>query len=308
MKKISVVIPAYNEAENINAIQERLRNVFSELPNYCFEIIFVNDGSSDETQNNLEVLAQNHDEIKFLEFSRNFGHQSAVKAGLDFADGDAVISMDADLQHPPELIPELIRQWENGYDVVYTIRNYPKETSAFKKATSSLFYSFLSKISDIDIEKGDSDFRLIDKSVVSVIKNWDENGLFLRGLFRWVGFKQIGVKYNANQRFAGTSKYTINKMMKFAVTGVTSFSVKPLHIATYLGFIFTFIAMLLFILNVARAFYLGTAISGWASLILTVVFFGGMQMSILGIIGLYIGKIFTQVKDRPNYIIRSKNF
>ena len=308
MKKISIVIPAYNEEKNLTAIHQKLQNVFSNLSNYSYEIIFVNDGSKDNTQEKLEELASDFYEVKFMEFSRNFGHQSAVKAGLDFATGDAIISMDADLQHPPELIPELIKQWEDGYDIVYTIREYPKKISYFKKTSSSSFYKILNKISDINIEKGDSDFRLIDQSVLEVIRNWNEDNLFLRGIIKWVGFKQIGVHYTADERFSGESKYTFEKMIKFAVTGVTSFSVKPLHIAIYLGFVFTFLSVILFLFNVLRAFYLGTEVSGWASLILTIVFFGGMQMSILGIIGLYIGKIFTQVKDRPSYIVRNKNF
>ena len=308
MKKISIVIPAYNEEKNLIVIYERLSKVFSNLSNCSYEIIFVNDGSKDNTQEKLEELASEFYEVKFIEFSRNFGHQSAVKAGLDFATGDAIISMDADLQHPPELIPELIKQWEDGYDIVYTIREYPKKISYFKKTSSSSFYKILNKISDINIEKGDSDFRLIDQSVLEVIRNWNEDNLFLRGIIKWVGFKQIGVHYTADERFSGESKYTFEKMIKFAVTGVTSFSVKPLHIAIYLGFVFTFLSVILFLFNVLRAFYLGTEVSGWASLILTIVFFGGMQMSILGIIGLYIGKIFTQVKDRPSYIVRNKNF
>lgn len=308
MKKISIVIPAYNEEKNLTVIHERLSKVFSSLKNYNYEIIFVNDGSNDLTQLKLEEMSSKYPEVKYIEFSRNFGHQSAVKAGLDFAMGDAVISMDADLQHPPEVILELINKWEEGYDIVYTIREYPMKTSFFKKKTSALFYKILNKISDINIEKGDSDFRLVDKSVLLVFKNWNENALFLRGLFRWVGYKQIGVKYTANERFAGESKYTVKKMMKFAVTGVTSFSVKPLHIATYLGFIFTFLSITFFLFDVINAIINDRAISGWSSIIVAVVFFGGMQMTILGIIGIYIGKIFTQVKERPNYIIRNKNF
>lgn len=308
MKKVSIIIPAYNEEDNLNAIFEKLREVFAGLPQYKYEIIFVNDGSRDKTQARLEELASQFSEVRYIEFSKNFGHQPAVKAGLDYATGDAVISMDSDLQHPPQLIPELLKQWEKGFDIVYTIREYPRQISYFKKITSSLFYKILNRVSDIEIEKGDSDFRLIDQSVLKVVRDWKEDNLFLRGVFRWIGYRQIGIKYTANERFTGESKYTLDKMVKFAVTGVTSFSVKPLHLAIYLGFIFTFLSILLFVINVIRAFYLETEVSGWASLIFTVVFFGGMQMTILGIIGLYIGKVFTQVKDRPNYIIRSKNF
>lgn len=309
MKKISIVIPAFNEEKNIPLIHQKISEVFSALPNYNFEIIFVNDGSRDATQNVLENLAAQFKEIKYLEFSRNFGHQPAVKAGIDFATGNAVISMDGDLQHPPEIIPEMITAWENGFDVVFTIRKYPKEISKFKRKTSDYFYKFLSKISDVEISAGGgSDFRLMDAAVVDVMRNMQESDLFLRGLSTWMGFKQIGIPFTANERFSGESSYNLNKMMKFAFTGITAFSVKPLYLAAYLGFFFSILSVLIYIPYVLHSFFVGTEISGWASLIMTVVFFGGLQLIILGIFGIYLGKIFKQVKERPNYIIRSKNF
>lgn len=309
MKKISIIIPAFNEEKNLSVIHERLRAVFLGFPKYAYEIIFVNDGSTDDTQQNLEELAKECNEVKFIELSRNFGHQIALKAGLDAAKGDAVISMDADLQHPPEIIPQMIAQWEEGYDVVFTVRKYPKEISIFKRFSSNVFYRFISCISDIDFEKGaGSDFRLVDQSVLAVIRNMNEETPFLRGLFKWVGFKQIGVEFTAEERLSGASKYSFGKMMKFAVSGVTAFSEKPLHIATYLGFFFTVFAVVFYTVDVVTSLVNGTAISGWSSLIMTVVFFGGMQLMILGIIGIYIGKIFRQVKERPSYIIRNKNF
>lgn len=308
MKKISVVIPAHNEEGNISLIYQRIKTVFSQLEDYYFEIIFVNDGSRDRTQLILEELATNHSEIKFIEFSRNFGHQPAVKAGMDFADGNAVISMDADLQHPPELIPEMIRKWEEGFDVVLTNRKYPKEISYFKKKTSEIFYRFLSRISDVDLKKGGgSDFRLMDASVVEVFKKFNEDDLFLRGLTSWMGFRQASVNFLAGERNAGESSYNIKKMMKFAFTGITAFSVKPLYLAAYLGFMFSVLSVVGYGIYVIESFVSGTEISGWASLIMTIVFFGGLQLIILGIFGIYLGKIFKQVKERPNYIIRSKN-
>ncbi len=308
MKKISVVIPAHNEEGNISLIYQRIKTVFSQLEDYYFEIIFVNDGSRDRTQLILEELATNHNEIKFIEFSRNFGHQPAVKAGMDFADGNAVISMDADLQHPPELIPEMIRKWEEGFDVVLTNRKYPKEISYFKKKTSEIFYRFLSRISDVDLKKGGgSDFRLMDASVVEVFKKFNEDDLFLRGLTSWMGFRQASVNFLAGERNAGESSYNIKKMMKFAFTGITAFSVKPLYLAAYLGFMFSVLSVVGYGIYVIESFVSGTEISGWASLIMTIVFFGGLQLIILGIFGIYLGKIFKQVKERPNYIIRSKN-
>ena len=308
MKKISIVIPAYNEEGNLMPVYQRIKSVFEKMQGYSFEIIFVNDGSRDNTQSRLEEMALDFPEIKYIEFSRNFGHQPAVKAGMDYADGNAIISMDGDLQHPPELIPQMVQKWEQGYNIVYTIRSYPKEISYFKRKTSDLFYQFLSQISDVDLTNGGgSDFRLIDASVAQVMKNLKEDDLFLRGLTSWMGFKQTGIEFVAGERFSGQSSYDLKKMLKIAFTGITSFSVKPLYLATYLGFIFSSLS-LLYIPYVLYAFLTKTEISGWASLIMTIVFFGGVQLIILGILGIYLGKIFKQVKGRPNYIIRSKNF
>lgn len=309
MKKISIVIPAFNEEGNLCEIRKKINDVFTSLQNYSYEIIFINDGSRDNTQTTIEDLAIKFPEVKFIEFSRNFGHQNAVKAGMDNAEGNAVITMDADLQHPPELIPELINKWEQGYDVVYTIRKYSDKISFFKRVTSSLFYSFLLKISDFElVKKGSADFRLLDRNVNDVIKEFNENDLFLRGLTGWIGFKQTGVEYTAKDRFSGKSNYNLKKMFSLAFSGITSFSTKPLYLAAYIGFAFTILSLLVYGIYVIYSFVIGTHISGWASLIMTVVFFGGMQLIMMGIIGMYLGKIFKQVKDRPNYIIRSKNF
>lgn len=307
MKTISIVIPAFNEEGNLRKIRDEIDLVFKNLTDYHYEIIFVNDGSRDNSQSTLELLGAEFAEVKFLEFSRNFGHQHAVKAGLDFAQGNAVISMDADLQHPPQLIPQLIHYWEQGYDLVYTLREYNQSASYFKKKTSDVFYKILVSLSDVEIEKGSSDFRLMDASVVEVVRKADETDLFLRGLSKWVGFKQYAVSYTAGDRFAGESKYSLKKMIKFAFTGITAFSVKPLYVASYLGFFFSFLG-LLYIPYVIYAFITKTEISGWASLIMSIVFFGGVQLIILGILGIYIGKMFVQLKNRPNYIIKSKNF
>ena len=307
MKSTSIVIPAYNEEGNLRKIREEIDLVFQNLPTYRYEIIFVNDGSRDNTQEILEIMSTEFSEVKFIEFSRNFGHQNAVKAGLDFAMGNAVISMDADLQHPPKVILELIKKWEEGYDLVYTLRKYNQATSPFKKLTSNFFYKILVSLSDVELEKGSSDFRLMDASVVEIMRHADESDLFLRGLSKWVGFRQYAVHYTADDRFSGSSKYSLKKMFKFAFTGITAFSVKPLYLASYLGFFFSFLG-LLYIPYVVYAFISKTEISGWASLIMTVVFFGGVQLIILGILGIYIGKMFKQMKNRPNYIVRSKNF
>ncbi|HFK5571447.1 glycosyl transferase family 2 [Elizabethkingia meningoseptica] len=308
MKKINIVIPAHNEEKNVPIMRERIAAVFTSLKDYTYEIIFVNDGSRDSTQQVLEDLSREFPEVKYIELSRNFGHQAALKAGLNNADGNAVISMDGDLQHPPELIPELIREWENGYDMVYTIRRYNVNTSLTKKITSDFYYKVISLMSDFKFERGaGADFRLLDAKVVEEIKQNNESDLFIRGLVRWVGFRQKGIKFVAADRENGISQYTMNKMFRLALTGVTSFSVKPLYFAAYLGFFFSALSIL-YLPYVIFAFIRGTEISGWASLIMTVVFFGGLQLIMLGIIGIYLGKVFKQVKDRPLFIIRSKNF
>jgi glycosyltransferase involved in cell wall biosynthesis len=309
MKKISIVIPAHNEEGNVALVYEKIRQVFSGLSNYDFEIIFVNDGSRDRTQQKLEELSRQYEKVKFIEFSRNFGHQPAVKAGMDNAHGNAVISMDGDLQHPPELIPEMIRKWEEGYDIVFTVRKYPKAISLFKRKTSDFFYKILSKLSDVNLTKGGgSDFRLMDARAVEVMRSFNEDDLFLRGLTSWMGFKQTGIDFTANERLSGQSSYNLKKMITFAFTGITAFSVKPLYIAAYLGFLFSGLSVVGYGIYVIHSFITETEISGWASLIMTIVFFGGLQLIILGIIGIYLGKIFKQVKERPNYIIKNKNF
>ncbi|OCA78300.1 glycosyl transferase family 2 [Chryseobacterium contaminans] len=309
MKKISIVIPAHNEEGNVALVHEKIKEVFSGLEHYDFEIIFVNDGSRDNTQQKLEELSQKYEEVKFIEFSRNFGHQPAVKAGMDYADGNAVISMDGDLQHPPELIPEMLKKWEEGYDIVFTVRTYPKQISYFKRKTSDVFYKLLSSLSDVNLTKGGgSDFRLMDANAVEAMRSFKEDDLFLRGLTSWMGYKQIGIDFTAGERMAGESSYNLKKMLKFAFTGITAFSVKPLYLAAYLGFLFSLFSVIGYVAYVIHSFVVHTEISGWASLIMTIVFFGGIQLIILGIIGIYLGKIFKQVKERPNYIIKNKNF
>jgi len=300
-KKVSIVIPAYNECSNIRIIAERIDSVFKTL-DYSYEIIFVNDGSIDTTQDVLEEIHSTNSCIHFIELSRNFGHQNALKAGLDAANGDCVISMDCDMQHPPELISEFLKKWEEGYEVVYTLRQESKELSKFKRKTSNLFYSIINSISDIQIDPGSADFRLLDRKVVNIFVNLSENEPFIRGLIKWLGFKQFAISYEPAKRFSGESQYTFKKMVRFALQGLTSFSIRPLYTAIYLGFSFSLLS-LLYIPYVIQAFLRNQEIAGWASVLMTIVFFGGLQLIILGIIGIYIGKLFMQSKQRPNYII-----
>jgi glycosyltransferase involved in cell wall biosynthesis len=304
-KRIAVVIPVCNEEANVPVVTAALEKIFSALP-YDFSITFVDDGSNDGTLQVLKQLATANNLVRYISLSRNFGHQNALKAGLDVTDADAVIMMDGDMQHPPDLIPELIQRWEEGYDIVYTIRRDHKEMPLMKRKTSNMFYDLINNLSDIELEQGTADFRLMDQKVVSVFRNFREADLFMRGLVKWMGFRQTGIEYDPAQRTRGRSKYTLKRMIRFALQGITSFSTRPLYIAAYLGFIFS-LASLLYIPYIIWSYYFGHAISGWASVIATIAFFGGLQLMILGIIGMYLGKLFVQSKQRPHYIIKESN-
>lgn len=308
-KSIAIVIPSYNEATNIDVLVKALNETVSNL-SYDFKFVFVDDGSSDDTIAILKEKSKSQDNIFYVELSRNFGHQNALKAGIDLVknDADAIISMDGDMQHPPKIIPELIQKWEEGYEVVYTIREEDKKLSYFKNKSSNMFYGLMNKLSDIKFEPGTADFRLIDKKVAQVFSDFSENELFIRGIINWVGFKQFAVNYEPNERFSGKSKYTFGKMMRFAIQGITSFSTKPLSMAIILGISLSVFAFIFYIGYVIYSVYYGHVISGWASVITTVVFFGGLNLVVLGIIGVYIGKLFMQSKGRPNYLISNTNY
>ena len=308
-KSIAIVIPSYNEATNIDVLVNALNETVSNL-NYDFNFFFVDDGSSDDTIAILREKSKLQSNIFYVELSRNFGHQNALKAGIDLVknDADAIISMDGDMQHPPKIIPKLIQKWEEGYEVVYTIREEDKKLSYFKNKSSNMFYGLMNKLSDIKFEPGTADFRLIDKKVAQVFSDFNENELFIRGIINWVGFKQFAINYEPNERFSGKSKYTFGKMMRFAIQGITSFSTKPLSMAIILGISLSVLAFIFYIGYVIYSIYYGHVISGWASVITTVVFFGGLNLVVLGIIGVYIGKLFMQSKGRPNYLISNTNY
>ncbi len=303
---VSIIIPVFNEEGNIRLIISKIAEAIAPT-GYAFEIIFIDDGSTDNTLPDIKVAALHTNNLFFISFSRNFGHQNALKAGMDMSRGDCVISMDGDLQHPPSMIPQMIKKWEEGADIVYSIRNEDKELSLLKRKSSSFFYRLLNRLSDIELESGTADFRLVDKRVAQLMRNFTEADLFWRGLVKWLGFQQVGIPYHAAERQAGQSKYTVKKMLQFALKGITSFSTKPLTVAIYLGFSFSLLS-LLYIPYVLLSQYFGLAVSGWASIIVTIVFFGGLQLMILGIIGTYLGKLFMQSKNRPHYIVKEKNF
>lgn len=304
-KKVSIVLCSYNEESNLPTVISAVHAAMKGLA-YDYELIVVDDGSSDRSLVLLQSLAETDKQLFYIEFSRNFGHQNALKAGLDHASGDCIISMDADMQHPPAMLPHLLAKWEEGYDIVYTRRAEDPSLPALKRQTSKRFYQLLNMLSSVELEPGTADFRLMDRRAADVLIGLKENDPFVRGLVKWIGFRQCPVDYQPHERLSGKSKYTMRKMARLALHGILSFSTQPLFLALYIGAIFASLS-LLYIPYVVYSLIFGHAISGWASLIVTIVFFGGLQLFILGIIGLYIGKIFTQVKQRPGYIVRSTN-
>lgn len=306
-KKLSVLIPVFNEQGNIAAIVDAVRDVFEPLPLYDYEILFINDGSMDNSLPLIRKMAAGNYRVKYISFSRNFGKDNALMAGCRHASGDAVITIDADLQHPPALIPEMLQLWEEGYDVVYAYRaDRNQYTSKFNQLTSAAFYKIINLLSDVKFEDGISDFRLLDKKVLATLSRMPEDHPFFRGLVKWVGFQQIGIPYIPHARVSGDTKYSKRALVRLALQGITSFSVKPLRIAIYLGFAFSFIP-LLYVPYVIYSLCHHLAISGWASLLMTVLFFGGLQLMILGILGVYLGKLFVQSKQRPQFIIEEMN-
>ncbi len=304
-RKISVVVPCFNEEESLATFNQTLIQFLPQ--NYDYEIIYINDGSKDSTFQIILSLANNNPNIRYISFSRNFGHQNALKAGYDFASGDCAISLDADLQHPPAVIPELISKWEQGFEIVNTIRHDHQSISVAKKISSGLFYRIMKRLSDVNIENGMADFRLIDKKVLKELKRFQENYLFFRGIIPWMGFKQTTVDFTANERFAGTTKYTFRKMVKFATTGVTAFSVKPLRISIYLGSVIALLSFIYGLYAIYIHLFTSQAITGWTSVIISVLFVGGINLLMLGIIGEYLGKLFIENKRRPNYLISETN-
>jgi dolichol-phosphate mannosyltransferase len=304
-KKISILIPVCNERGNLPLLIQEIKDALNPLP-YKYNLLFIEDSSSDGTLEYIKELATNTNFIFYISLTKSFGHQNALKAGLDTVDSDAVIMMDGDLQHPPSLLPELIKEWENGNDIVYTIREDHKDTSLLKKKSSKLFYELINNLSDIELEPGTADFRLLDRKVVTTLKSFNESDLFLRGLLKWMGYKEIGIGYVSALRKEGHSKYSVKKMIRLALQGITSFSNKPLYLAAYLGMFFS-LCSLLYIPYIGYALIFGHNISGWASMIATIAFFGGLQLMILGIIGMYLGKLFLQSKQRPHYIVKESN-
>lgn len=300
----SVVVPVYNEEAVIMESYKRLKKVMDEFLK-PYEIIFVNDGSRDATGDILRQICSRDRNAKFIEFSRNFGHQPAITAGMDYALGEAIVVIDADLQDPPEVIPQMIDKWKEGYDVVYGVRAERQGESFFKKATAAAFYRFLRKMSDVNIPVDTGDFRLIDRKVCDALKTVGEKNRFVRGIISWLGFKQIGIEFVREKRFAGVTKYPLMKMIKFSLDAIVSFSYRPLKLASYVGFIISFFSFVYLIIVVCQKLYIsGTTVPGWASILAVNLLFNGLMLIMLGILGEYIGRIYDEAKGRPLYVVR----
>ena len=306
--KYSVVVPLYNEEEVILESYARLKNVMESIgENY--EIVFINDGSRDKTAAMVHHICDQDSSIKFIEFSRNFGHQNAITAGMDFAQGDAIIVIDADLQDPPEVMLEMIKKWKEGYDVVYGQRIERKGETFFKRITAKIFYRTLKQLTEVDIPVDTGDFRLLDRKVCEALKLVNERNRYIRGIISWLGFKQTGVEFVREKRFAGETKYPLKKMLKFAFDAITSFSYKPLKVASYFGFFVSLISFIFILLVLYQKLFTNETVTGWASTLAVSLFFNGITLLILGIIGEYIGRIYDEAKGRPLYLVRNtRNF
>jgi polyisoprenyl-phosphate glycosyltransferase len=298
----SFVLPVFDEAGNLVELHRRLTEVTAGLDGE-WEIIFVDDGSRDASLEIIRRLCAVDPRCRYLHFSRNFGHQAAITAGLDVAEGDAVIVMDSDLQHPPELVPEMIDRWREGYDIVFAIRQDRSGESWFKKKASVAFYKLLRRLSGNDMAPNAGDFRLIDRSALKAFRRLRESNRYLRGMFHWIGFRQIGVPYGYFERYAGVRKYTFRRMVRLALDGLTSFTNAPLHLALYVGFAMAGLAFLTAIFAVVSKLIGLDLVPGWVSIMAGMSFIGGIQLSVLGVIGLYIGRMYDEVKRRPLYVV-----
>lgn len=299
----SVVVPVYNEQDVIEVTYKRLKSVMDSLDR-TYEIIFVNDGSRDLTLAKAREICRNDSNIKMIDFSRNFGHQVAITSGMDYSSGQVVVVIDADLQDPPEIIPKMIEKWEEGFDVVYGKRLQREGETLFKKLTAKMFYRTLKKLTDVDIPVDTGDFRLIDRKVCDALKTVNERNRYVRGIISWLGFRQTGVEFNREKRYAGVTKYPLKKMMKFAFDAITSFSYKPLRLASYAGVLLSAVSFVYLLVVLYLRIFTKITNPGWASTLVVNLLFNGIILIILGIIGEYVGRIYDEAKGRPLYIVR----
>ncbi len=307
MKKITIIIPAYNEQDSLPFLYERVEKLINSIENYKFEILFVNDGSKDKTLELIKEYRKNDSRISYVDFSRNFGKEVAMIAGLDYATGDAVIFMDADLQDPPELIPEMIKYWEEGYDDVYAQRRSRKGETFLKKFTSKMYYKILQMLTNVEIQKDTGDFRLLDRRCVNALKKLRESQRCSKSMFSWIGYRKKAILYDRDPRIAGQTKWNYRKLVNLAIDGITSFTTSPLRISTYIA-IPTFLALFIyFIYVIAKCCIKGVVIQAFQATILLVLFFSGIQILLFGIVGEYLGRIFNETKNRPLYLVNEYN-
>ncbi len=305
MSLVSIVVPVFNEEENIDAFYQEVCKHMQPLA-YDYELIFVDDGSCDATPLILENLTQQDDRVRALILARNFGHQVALSCGLDYAEGDAVITMDGDMQHPPEMLPLLLSKWEEGFEVVQTIRKSTEGVSWFKTFTSGMFYKLINAMSKVRVQEGGSDFRLLDKRVVLSFRRFKERARFIRGMIGAIGYRQVQIEFVAPRRHAGTSKFSLKKMLHFALDGITAYSKLPLRFAFYIGLLFAVISFGLTLHVIFIKIFTDEAVPGWATTSASIALLGGLQLLGLGIIGEYVGRIFEEVKQRPLYLVRAE--
>lgn len=303
MKTISILIPAYNEEQVLDKLMVRLANLANNVKDYNFEFLFINDGSKDKTLDIIREYADKDPRVSYINLSRNFGKEIGMIAGLDHVTGDATVVIDADLQDPPELIPEMIRLWEEGYDDVYAKRKSREGESWFKKFTSKMYYKTLQRVTRIPIQEDTGDFRLLDRRVVEALKEFRESQRNTKAMFSWVGFHKKEILYDRDPRAAGETKWNYVKLVELAIDGITSFTTAPLRIATYAGIAVSVLAFLYLIFLVFRTAIFGTDLAGYPSMMAVILFLGGVQLLSLGIIGEYVGRIFNETKQRPLYLI-----
>lgn len=305
---ISILIPCYNEGKSLPTFYSSLTGVVNLIPEYEWELLFVNDGSQDDTFSVLKSLNEKDKRVKYIDLSRNFGKEAAMLAGIDFCNGDAIVIMDADLQHPPELIPDMIKEWEKGYDDIFAERISRGRESALRKNLTKTFYKVLNNNSGIDMMPNVGDFRLLDRKCIEAIKQIRESERYTKGIFSWIGFKKKAVKYHQGDRIAGTSSMSYPKLIKLALNGFVANTTAPLRFATLMGFIVSLCAFAYMIFIFIRTLIYGDEVRGFPTLIIIILFLGGVQLISLGIIGEYIAQITHETKNRPVYFIREKNF
>ncbi|AYN12159.1 MULTISPECIES: glycosyltransferase family 2 protein [Pseudomonas] len=302
-KSISVIVPCFNEEASINLFHEEMTRVIEQLPGYDCEMIFVNDGSTDATQKIIQALAEADPRVSGISLSRNFGKEAAMTAGLDYAQGDAVAVFDADLQDQPSLLITFVEEWENGFDVVYAKRTHRDGESWLKKATASLFYKLMLKISKVSIPQDTGDCRLMTRRVVEALRELREHHRFMKGLFAWVGYPSKAVEYRRDPRVAGVTKFNYWKLWNFALEGITSFTIAPLKVATYLGFLVSLISFVFGLFILAKTLIWGDVVKGYPTIMVTILFIGGIQLFFIGVLGEYLGRVFGETKNRPLYLI-----